>query len=286
MLKSFISLFMDSTTLTLHRSKAQITLECPKSLCARVSLDTIRQFPPFVQWLAALDTQMLQTQPNNQVVVSKITVQSIDEFHSGKIGFLKFSALATHQAEQKQVPGIVFLRGGSVAMLVILRTQQAGAANQQRVPSHRDSSYVLLTEQPRIAAPDFGMVELPAGMLDDDTGEFSGAAAREIHEETGLSIKPDELIDLTPSRPSTSRPGFFPSVGACDERIHFFACEKHVSEEELVKLRGKLGGLRDDGEIITLRLVRMCDLWKETCDMKALTALYLWDQWTRQQKSM
>ncbi|KAJ2452778.1 hypothetical protein EV183_002676 [Coemansia sp. RSA 2336] len=264
---------MDYTTLTLPHSKAQITLECPKSLCTSISLDAIRKFPPFVQWLAALDTQTQHAPPNKQVAVSKITIQSIDEFRSGKIGFLKFSALATHQAEQKQIPGIVFLRGGSVAMLVVLRTQPA----RQKVPSHEDTaSYVLLTEQPRVAAPDFGMVELPAGMLDDDTGQFSGAAAREIQEETGLVIKPSELIDLSP--PGVSRPGLFPSVGACDERIHFYACEKQLSEEQLATLQGKLGGLRDEGEMITLRLVRICDLWKQTSDMKALTALYLWDR--------
>ncbi|KAJ2351480.1 hypothetical protein GGF43_004020, partial [Coemansia sp. RSA 2618] len=237
---------MDATTLTLRRSKAQLRLECPSGLASKTSLQAIQQFPPFIQWLDTLDTQILKADSVSKVVVDKVTIQSIDEFRSGKIGFLKFVASATHEAEQKKLPGIVFLRGGSVAMLVILRTEVL--EGKQRKPSSQDNSYVLLTEQPRIAAPDFKMVELPAGMLDENTGEFSGTAAREIEEETGLTFKPSELIALTPNH------GLFPSVGACDERIHLFACEKAVTEEQLENLRGKLGGLRSDGELITLRL--------------------------------
>ncbi|KAJ1854922.1 hypothetical protein GGF49_003698 [Coemansia sp. RSA 1853] len=269
------SLAMDATTLTLRLCKAQIRLECPPSLTRTISLETIQKFPPLVQWLDTLDTQTLNAK--DKIAVDKITVQSIDEFSSGKIGFLKFTVSATHTAENKQLPGTVFLRGGSVAMLIILRT----SVDEKRKHSFQDHSFVLLTEQPRMAAPAFNMVEIPAGMLDDHTGEFAGTAAREIQEETGLVFDSSELIDLTPRGDEPH--GLFPSVGACDERIHFFACEKVVTDEQLEQLRGKLSGLRNDGELITLRLVKMCDLWRETRDMKATTAMYLWDRWVHEQ---
>ncbi|KAJ2712236.1 hypothetical protein H4R19_002861 [Coemansia spiralis] len=158
-------------------------------------------------------------------------------------------------------------------MLVILRTQ----ATVRPVPSWEDTDYVVLVEQPRLAVPDLALLELPAGMLDGQ-GEFAGTAARELREETGLAIGADELIDITPA---TAGCGVLPSPGACDEFLRFFACEKVVSEPELRTLQGRLTGLRDEGELITLRLVRLCDLWTSTRDMQALAAVYLWDQHNR-----
>ncbi|KAJ2303326.1 hypothetical protein IWW55_002986 [Coemansia sp. RSA 2706] len=260
---------MDSVTLTLHRSRARIQLECPRELAAQTPLARLQRFPALVQWLDQLDRQ---THGDPRVQISRIQIQSIDEFAPGQIGFVKFAAHATVQ--NTRIPGIVFLRGPSVAMLVVLRTQ----ADQPRTTSAHDRDFVLLTEQPRVAAPDFAAAELPAGML-DASSEFAGAAAREIREETGLVVAPAELIDLNPHHA-----GLFPSIGACDERIRFYACEKRVSEEQLDALRGRLGGLRDHGELITLRLVRLCDLWKHTRDMKAVAALYLWDRWVQSQQ--
>ncbi|KAJ2616333.1 hypothetical protein H4S08_000827 [Coemansia sp. RSA 1365] len=285
---------MDTTTITLPKSRSQIQLECPQSIAAKTPIKTILEFPAFTQWLELLDTQVTQAEAkkaadqadvsHTRVVVNKISIQSVDEFRSGKIGFLKFVADATHYPEKKRVPGVVFLRGGAVAILLILRTPSSLVHQQkQPVPSFKDTDYVVLTEQPRLAVPDFGLCELPAGMLDGSTGEFSGTAAREIQEETGLVVKHKDLIDLTPpdsgvAGSSGGLRGFYPSAGGCDEFIRLFACEKHVSEDELSQLRGKLSGLREDGEFITLRLVRLCDLWKNCRDMNAPAAAYLWDR--------
>jgi hypothetical protein len=48
-------------------------------------------------------------------------------------------------------------------------------------------------------------------------------------------------------------------------------CEKGLPKAEIDALRGRLNGLRDEGEKITLKLVKLQDLWKECCrDGKAL----------------
>jgi hypothetical protein len=58
-----------------------------------------------------------------------------------------------------------------------------------------------------------------------------------------------------------------------DEYVPIFLHEKRVKREQLDEWTGKLTGLRDEGEKITLKLVRLEDLWWEGArDAKALRA--------------
>ena len=106
----------------------------------------------------------------------------------------------------------------------------------------------------------------------DDTGTFSGAAAKEIEEETGLKIPSSELINLTelafPAQVSQGetqeqlQAGVYPSPGGSDEYIPIFLWQKRVPRGHLKEWSGKLTGLRNDGEKITLRLARLEEIWK------------------------
>ena len=60
----------------------------------------------------------------------------------------------------------------------------------------KNETHVFMTVQPRIAAGSLAFTEIPAGML-DDSGSFSGGAAKEIEEETGLKVKAEDLLDMT-----------------------------------------------------------------------------------------
>lgn len=162
-------------------------------------------------------------------------------------------------------------------MLVILQPDDLPAGSGEE-------KHVILTVQPRIPAGALSFVELPAGMVDD--GTFKGAAASEIKEELGLDIPEDELVNLTElaipakqERMGESVPrAVFPSAGGCDEYIPIFLHEKQVPREQLKEWTGKLTGLRDEGEKITLKLVRLEDLWWEGArDAKALAACALWE---------
>ncbi|KAJ1843227.1 hypothetical protein LPJ73_005553 [Coemansia sp. RSA 2703] len=252
-------------------SQAEIEIECPAHVSSIAPLAEIERFPPLVDWLSNLDRQISMQKASSAketIVFDRITLQSVDVFGSGKIGFLKFTTSARRMPENKSLPGVVFLRGGAVAVFLILRTSSAAA---KPVLSFQDNDHVVLTVQPRLAVPDLSLSEIPAGMLDGQSGEFSGTAARELEEETGLVIHADELVELTDR-------GVYPSPGACDEFLRLFACEKRISESELQKIEGRLSGLRDEGEFITLRLARLKDLCRETSDMKTLAALCLWDR--------
>lgn len=113
----------------------------------------------------------------------------------------------------------------------------------------------------------------------DSSGTFAGAAAQEIREEIGLEIPADDLINLTElaleAPPSTNdnedntaapeehlQQGVYPSPGGCDEFIPIFLWQKRVPRGQLKKWEGKLTGLREEGEKISLRLCPLEKLWR------------------------
>jgi ADP-sugar diphosphatase len=175
------------------------------------------------------------------------------------------------------------MRGPSVGMLIILQPDDVEAGSLE-------DRWVILTIQPRPAAASLNFPELPAGMVDD--GTFSGAAAKEIQEETGLTIKEENLINMSELAIEESNGSnmneedmpraMFPSAGGCDECIQLFLNEQRIPRDELKELKGKLTGLRDEGEKITLKLVEFCELWREGArDAKALSALALYENLKR-----
>ena len=104
----------------------------------------------------------------------------------------------------------------------------------------------------------------------DDSGTFAGGAAKEIVEETGLEIPASDLINLTelaiPSASSDSdehlQQAFYPSPGGCDEFIPIFLWQKRIPRGQLKDWQGKLTGLREHGEKITLMLAPLDQLWR------------------------
>ena len=150
--------------------------------------------------------------------------------------------------------------------------------------SQEEGKQAILTIQPRIPAGSLAFAEIPAGML-DDSGTFAGGAAKEIQEETGLSVQQNELIDLTSlalhsskqSSGETLQKAVYPSAGGSDEFIPLFLCQKRMPRKDIEELQGKLTGLRDHGEKITLKVVALEDLWKEGLrDGKTLAAWALY----------
>jgi ADP-sugar diphosphatase len=53
--------------------------------------------------------------------------------------------------------------------------------------------WIIMTEQPWIAAGSLSFWKIPAGML-DDSDSFAGAAARKIEEEVGSKLEGKDLI--------------------------------------------------------------------------------------------
>ena len=248
------------------------------TLTSNITKDQLLAFPAFRTWkdtlqsnLALQDEDTNHAFPNGPYTLRTIEIQSVDWF-GRKIGFVKLKAVIRNR-EEKELPGIAFLRGGSVAMLMILR------------PKHsRDERLVVMTEQPRVPAGSLAFLEIPAGML-DDSETFSGAAAKEIEEETGFKLPKSELIDMTElalrhskTTEKTLQNAMYPSPGGSDEFIPIFLWEKELDRQEIEDLRGKLTGKRTQGEMITLRVCNYEDLWREGArDAKTLAAWALYE---------
>ncbi len=120
-------------------------------------------------------------------------------------------------------------------------------------------------------------LELPAGMIDNVNDSIAGTAAKEIEEECGIKLRPTDLTDLTElayreavEDGNIEQIGIAPSPGGCDEFIRYMYVERLVTMSELEEMRGRLSGLRDEGEYITLRVVPLKDMWKVSADNKAL----------------
>jgi hypothetical protein len=128
----------------------------------------------------------------------------------------------------------------------------------------------------------------------DDSGTFAGKAAEEIQEETGLTIPQNELIDMTSlalqssneaADGETLQKGVYPSPGGSDEFIPLFLCNKRLPRKDIAALRGRLTGLREHGEKITLNVVPLKDIWKEGVrDGKTLAAWALYTGLKRDNK--
>ncbi|KAE8144371.1 hypothetical protein BDV25DRAFT_145688 [Aspergillus avenaceus] len=154
------------------------------------------------------------------------------------------------------------------------------------VPESAESEKrAILTIQPRIPAGSLAFPEIPAGMLDDN-GSFAGGAAKEIQEETGLTIPQEELVDMTslalqsvdnPEGGETLQNAVYPSAGGSDEFIPLFLYQKRMPRKDIESLQGRLTGLRQDGEKITLKIVPLKDLWRTGLrDGKTLAAWALY----------
>lgn len=170
----------------------------------------------------------------------------------------------------------VFLRGGSVAILMILRPAMK-----------RQEQWVILTEQPRVPACSLRFVEIPAGMMDKE-GNFAGAAAREVEEEIGLKIHESQLVNMSElaltddtdedENSETLARAMYLSPGGCDEYISLFLWEKEMDRVQIEALRAKITGLRTLGGKISLRLEKYTDVWKAGArDAKTLGAWALYE---------
>jgi len=113
-----------SSTFTLPHIDPPVTV----SLVSGLSKDQLVSFPAFKTWMSTLQHSLsLQTKQshvfyNSPYTLRGIVVQAIDYFGGGRLGFVKLKADISNASGEK-LPGSVFLRGGSVCMMVRYTTE-------------------------------------------------------------------------------------------------------------------------------------------------------------------
>ncbi|KAF9416604.1 hypothetical protein BGZ94_010171 [Podila epigama] len=232
---------------------------------SNINIQQVAEFKPLKDWAnnLAKEEEATKDDPSKLLIkVKEVTVKNVDYF-GPRVGFVNLAVDAELTESGQKPPGLIFMRGGAVAVLVVLKSKD---------PSGKVSEHVILTKQARLSIPSFDFPEIPAGML-DGSGDF--VCAEELQEECGITLEHKDLIDMTKLAYGDSWRGVYPSAGGCDEFLRLFVCFKDIPWSELQKLEGRLCGLRDHGESISLSLVELKDAYKAAPDAKLLSSLAL-----------
>ena len=229
--------------------------------CANIERDKfelIFKMKAFIDWCTHLDSKFF-----TMTSFKTIYIQNLDIF-GPRVGFLKFKTDMKYN-NGNNIPNVTFMRGGSVAILMLLHCIETGKV------------YSIIVMQPRVPVGKAELAEIPAGMIDNDSN-FTGTAAKEIKEETGIAVQEAELVDRTVAAKleDANHPGIYPSPGGCDEYIKFYLYRKCMPENEILELEGRLTGNIEEGEEIKLNVIPLDELAARCPDMKTLTALYLY----------
>lgn len=107
------------STFTLPHSHPEVSVH----LTSDLEKDQLLSFPAFKTWLSTLQHSLAlqknesHTFHSSPYQLRKIDVQSVDFFGGGRLGFVKLKAEISND-HGESLPGSVFLRGGSVGMMV------------------------------------------------------------------------------------------------------------------------------------------------------------------------
>lgn len=97
--------------------------EVPVHLTPDLTKEQLLSFPAFNTWISTLQhslstqSQKSHTFYDAPYILRKIDIQAADFFGGQRVGFIKLKADVSNNNGEK-LPGSVFLRGGSVGMMV------------------------------------------------------------------------------------------------------------------------------------------------------------------------
>lgn len=210
------------------------------------------------------EAQALSTSGSFQQWLKRIKPESgiqsiaVEWVARGVNGEPRFALLVVHFLDRNGThrPTTVFFRPDAVGIIVVVHNSETSAL------------FAALVNQLRVPAGGI-LMETPAGTIEEDNDPVA-TAIREIEEETGFKVQPENLIDLG---------SYYLSPGACPEKMFFYACEFSLTSAEIEKLQGKSTGLEEEGEDIRLEIVPLFDLPNRVQDAKSVLAYYMYIDW-------
>ncbi len=180
-------------------------------------MEQLHDAPKFKFWKKQLEL--------NGLTIHKISDHFIRRRHNGEVLFAMLTVDAD-TPEGDKIPPVCFLKGHAASVLVCLIDDKTG------------EKFVVLVRQRRISDGS-QTYDHPAGMVDTDD-DPTDTAAREVGEEIGLSITPDELTKLNPRL-------WYPSTGTSDEAMHYYFVEKTMPRAEIMQFH--LRNMDSDSEL-------------------------------------
>lgn len=191
---------------------------------------------------------------SNGLKINKIDTHFIRRRTNGEVLFAMLT-LDADTPEGDKIPPVCFLKGHAASVLVCLIDEQTG------------DKFVVLVRQRRISDGSH-TYEHPAGMVDTDD-DPTDTAAREVGEEIGLDLRPDELTKLNPAL-------WFPSTGTSDEAMHFYFVEKTMPHEQIMSFHLKKIDSESDYERITSVVATLPEAHKLVTNVNGLLIQFLY----------
>ncbi|WP_128544766.1 NUDIX hydrolase [Larkinella soli] len=176
--------------------------------------------------------------------------------HNGELLFAMLEVDAD-TPEGDKIPPALFLKGHAATVLVCL------------IDAQSREKFVVLVRQRRICDGSH-TYEHPAGMV-DTTDDPVEVAAREVGEEIGLEISPEDLTRLNPKL-------WFPSTGTSDEGMHFFFVEREMPREQIMTFHHKNMGVQSEFERITTAVMTLPEAHKLVTNVNAVLLHFLYLQ--------
>lgn len=238
-----------SKSQSVYYGKCQVWSANP-SVCPH--LEALIKAPKFIHWVN-----------NCHFRLESLEITDINMFGSN-VGFYKGKAEAYDEKGGIIHSNIFFNRGGSTAILFIVKTMINGV----------EETLVPVAEQIRLPVGK-RLCELPAGMKDGETGQVKGPIIKEIREEIPIG----DLDENDPRVFSLGAP-IIPSGGGCDEAIDLWCMELNISYEKYLELISDTFGNKQEHEEIKIKFLRYEDLLQEAPrleDAKLLSALYRYE---------
>lgn len=239
---------MSSTKASNSSSSAPVEIiRCGAGVSPEI-FEKAKTCPQFSDWLSS---------QHEDFKYHSIVIDAVTMFGS-RPGLIHITTEVTfHEKPSKR---IVFIRGGSVGVLLLVKSIETSKV------------YTIYVRQPRNAVGATDFIEIPAGMLDGATGTLAstGVAVKELQEEADLTILPEDLVHLLQ---------MIPSAGGCDEWIDLFLVFLSAKDSYIQGLIGKKTGELGSDEQITLGIAEFSEFEKMCLngrckDAKAMSAIF------------
>lgn len=193
-----------------------------------------------------------------------MTIHEIEEIytryrHNGEALF-SLVLLDASSPEGDKIPPICFLKGEVVCVLVVLIDEANG------------DKYTLLVKQRRIC--NGGLIYEPVAGMVDGTDNPHDVAVKEIEEETGLSVDPEQVIRINDEP-------YFASSGTSDEAMYFYYTELTLPLEKIKAYDGRKTGVDHEHEVIWTHVAPIDEAKRLITNTNGLLNVYMYEELVR-----